>query len=166
MGQYHLLVNLDKRQFVHPHRIGNGLKLQEQVNWQYSTATALVMLLAASSQRGGRGGGDFHADHPLVGAWAGDRVAFIGDYAEPDDVPSCNAKRIFQECEAAGSFSETAPTKKSRKRWTNISMQVREMMIAEFGVRYVGDGWLNIVEAKGGRVKSVLAPDLVIMAKT
>ena len=49
MGQCHYLINLDKKQFVHPHQIGNGLKLYEQVGWEYSTATALVMLLAASS---------------------------------------------------------------------------------------------------------------------
>ena len=70
MGQYHYLINLDKKQFVHPHQIGNGLKLKEQVGWEYSTATALVLLLAASSRDGGRGGGDFHALHPLIGAWA------------------------------------------------------------------------------------------------
>lgn len=75
MGQYHYLINLDKKHFVYPHQIGNGLKLKEQVGWEYSTATVLVMLLAASSRDGGRGGGDFHAEHPLVGSWAGDRVA-------------------------------------------------------------------------------------------
>ena len=162
MGQYHYLVNLDKRQFVHPNRIGNGLKLYEQINWRYATATALVMLLATSSKAGGRGSGDFHVEHPLVGAWAGDRVAFIGDYARPDDIPGCNAKRIYQECKAACSWSETAQAKKCRRRWTNISAQVREMMIAEFGIRYVGDGWLDIVEKQGRTVKPALAPDLVI----
>jgi len=48
MGQYHYLVNINRRQFVHPNRIANGLKLREQVNWPYATATALVMLLAGS----------------------------------------------------------------------------------------------------------------------
>src|ERR1035437_198064 len=164
MGQYHYLVNLDKRQFVHPNRIGNGLKLHEQVNWQYATATALVMLLAASSKDGGRGGGDFCARHPLVGSWAGNRTAFIGDYARPDDIPGQDAKRIYQECKAAYSFSETVCGKKCRRRWTYVSAQVREMMIAEFGIRYVGDGWLDIVEAQGRTVKTALAPNLGITA--
>jgi len=29
MGQYHYLINLDKKQVIHPHQIGNGLKLHE-----------------------------------------------------------------------------------------------------------------------------------------
>jgi len=162
MGQYHYLVNINKRQFIHPHRIGNGLKLYEQIRWPYSTATALVMLLAASSKDGGRGGGDFHAEHPLVGSWAGDRIAFIGDYSRPDDIPACNAERIYAECNAACSFREDKKAEKSRRRWTNISAQVREMMSAEFNIRYVGDGWLDIVGGRKGRVAPALAPDLVI----
>jgi len=162
MGQYHYLINIDKKQFVHPHQIGNGLKLHEQVGWQYSTATVLVMLLAASSRDGGRGGGDFRAQHPLVGAWAGDRVAFIGDYAEPDDVPRCDAKRIYEEC--TGSIQKDQP--KKRKCWTDISSQVREMMGLEFGIRYVGEGWLEVVEDKGVTAAPALTPDLVVTTKT
>ena len=30
MGQYHLTVNLDKHEFIHPHQLGDGLKLGEQ----------------------------------------------------------------------------------------------------------------------------------------
>ena len=66
MGQYHYRINLDKKQVIHPHQIGNGLKLKEQIGWDYSTATVLVMLLAASSREGSRGGGDFTANHPLI----------------------------------------------------------------------------------------------------
>jgi hypothetical protein len=109
MRQYHYLINLDKKQVVYPHHIGNGLKLKEQIGWDYSTATALVMLLAASSQNGGRGGGDFHAKHPLVGAWAGDRIAFVGSYAKHGDIPRCyarpsttSAKRRVDERHVAG----------------------------------------------------------------
>jgi hypothetical protein len=29
MGQYYLIVNLDKKQYLHPHRFGDGLKLLE-----------------------------------------------------------------------------------------------------------------------------------------
>ena len=160
MGQYHYLINLDKKQFVHPHQIGNGLKLKEQTGWPYSTATALVMMLAASSRDGGRGGGDFHAPHPLIGAWAGDRIAFVGDYAEPEDIPGIDAPRIYEvcSCEAkAGTNGEQYPD-----GWTDISTQVREMMCVEFGIRYSGEGWLDIVEAKGRKAKPLLAPDLVV----
>lgn len=81
MGQYHKLYNLDKKQYVHPHRIGNGLKLLEQVGFARSTSTALFLLVANSN---GRGGGDAKP-HPLIGTWAGDRVLVQGDYAAPGD---------------------------------------------------------------------------------
>ena len=29
MGQYYLVVNLDKKEFLHPHKLGDGLKLME-----------------------------------------------------------------------------------------------------------------------------------------
>jgi hypothetical protein len=162
MGQYHYLINLDKKQFVYPHQIGNGLKLKEQVGWRYSTSTALVMLLSACSKDGGRGGGDFHAVHPLVGSWAGDRIAFVGDYAEPEDIPGENAPGIYEECKAANaSRGQTSAKAEGQKPWTDISPEVRAMMSAEFGIRYVGDGWLDIIEEKAGRAAAKTTPDLV-----
>lgn len=127
MGQYHILVNLTKKQYVHPHRIGNGLKLREQVGWEYSTSTALVMLLAASN---GRGGGDFHSSSPLVGSWAGDSIAFIGDYAESDDLAGVDAPTVYNQCDSG--------------KFRDISEQVRDMMAQEFDIHYKGDGWLSI----------------------
>jgi hypothetical protein len=139
MGQYHILVNFSKKQFVHPHQIGNGLKIQEQIGWPFSTSTALVMLLAASCKGGARGGGDFHTDNSLVGSWAGDRIAFIGDYAEPHDIPRQRAEKIYEEC------------MEEEGEWTNISQQVREMMNEEFGVVYSGSGWLDVTGPAGSK---------------
>ena len=81
MGQYHKLYNIDKREYVHGHRIDNGLKLLEQVGHVKSTSTALFLLVANSN---GRGGGDAEP-HRMVGRWAGDRIVVQGDYAEPTD---------------------------------------------------------------------------------
>jgi hypothetical protein len=81
MGQYHEVYNLDKKERIDPHSIGNGLKLYEQVGHISSTSTALFALLANSN---GRGGGDFPT-HPLIGSWAGDRILIQGDYAKPTD---------------------------------------------------------------------------------
>jgi hypothetical protein len=131
MGQYHYLINLSKKQFVHPHQIGNGLKLREQIGHEFSTSTVLVMLLAASS---GRGGGDFRSQHPLVGSWAGDKIAFIGDYVERNDIPGFNARTIIEK------IYPDVP----QNGWVNISDQVREMMSQEFEIRYEGSGWLKI----------------------
>ena len=81
MGQYYQAYNLTKKEFIHAHRINNGLKLMEQVGHDKSTSTALFLLLANSN---GRGGGDARP-HELIGRWAGDRVVIQGDYAEPGD---------------------------------------------------------------------------------
>lgn len=115
MGQYHKLVNLDKKEFVHPHRIGNGMKLLEQVGFERSTSTALFMLLACSN---GRGGGDFN-DHELIGRWAGDRIAIIGDYSEYVDIPGINAEEIYKQLEEDSS-------------WKDISIEVQNMLNMEF----------------------------------
>lgn len=83
MGQYYVVVNLDKRQFLHPHTFDNGLKLMEFGNSAQSTLLGLTVLLASGN---GRGGGDFCTDGvppglaELVGSWAGDRIAIVGDY--------------------------------------------------------------------------------------
>lgn len=173
MGQYHYLVNLDKKQVVHPHQIGNGLKLREQVGWEYCTATALVMLLASASKDGGRGGGDFRCGHPLVGSWAGDRIAFVGDYAEADDIPGVNAQDVYAACSWAThhEVGDPPPEGDEQKKaafeaesWTDISTKVREMMCAEFDIRYEGgDGWLGIKEnGKDETVPCATKPDMVI----
>lgn len=82
MGQYHHAVNLDKREYLSPHDMGMGLKQWEQVSER--TALALVALLSCSN---GRGGGDLPEVDGINGRWAGDRVAFVGDYTEPGDIP-------------------------------------------------------------------------------
>lgn len=89
MGQYHKVVNLDKREFLNPHGLGDGLKLREQTDsGPGGTATALIVLLAVSS---GRGGGDLTVpdeNNTIVGRWGGDRIAIVGDYEEPEDLPN------------------------------------------------------------------------------
>jgi len=93
MGQYHKVFNLDKKQVLHPHKLGCGLKL-----WEFGTeggvVTALSYLLAASA---GRGGGDWDKGGPLAGSWAGDRIAIIGDYADEKDVPGVDAKTLYSD---------------------------------------------------------------------
>lgn len=81
MRQYHKIYNIDKKEFIHPHSIDNGLKLMEQVGFDKSSASALFLLLANSN---GRGSGDAE-EHFMIGRWAGDRIVVQGDYAEPRD---------------------------------------------------------------------------------
>ena len=87
MGQYHYIVNLDKREFINPHKLGVGLKACEQLTSPAGTAQALFVLLLCSN---GRGGGDLAEtrgfDERIIGRWAGDRIAVVGDYAEDYDI--------------------------------------------------------------------------------
>lgn len=108
MGQYHKVFNVDKKEFIHAHRIDNGLKLMEQVGFDKSASTALFLLLANSN---GRGGGDAK-DHSMVGRWAGDRVVIQGDYAEAGDQGYISNEEI--------------------DAFADISSQVKDMLDREF----------------------------------
>ncbi len=69
MGQYHHIVNLDQRCFIDPGEMGNGLKLMEFGQDGIGAMAGLWLLLGSE-------------------AWAGDRIAILGDYAEPGDLPA------------------------------------------------------------------------------
>jgi len=94
MGQYHYPTNLTKKQFLCPHKFGDGLKLREFGCSSHGTMTALAYLLASSS---GRGSGDFDNVGKLSGSWAGDKIAIIGDYSESSDIPGIDAAEIYSQ---------------------------------------------------------------------
>lgn len=125
MGQYWMPVNLDKKEFINPHKLASGLKLWEQLASSPGTGAALVILCAAMPRR--RGGGDFDLEEnwhgpertfpehdttpgPMpdayaeiaartIGRWAGDRIALVGDYAEDSDLsPKFKASKIYERC--------------------------------------------------------------------
>ncbi len=52
------------------------------------------------------------------------------------------------------------------EQWTNLSPQAREMITAESNIRYLGDGWLDIVDEKRQRAAPNLCPDLVLTRAT
>jgi len=79
MGQYYLVINIDKKEYIHPHKFGDGLKLLEFGTSGCGTMTGLAILLADGN---GQGGGDLRSDHPIIGSWAGDRIVVAGDYAD------------------------------------------------------------------------------------
>jgi len=129
-----MVVNLDKREFVDPHKLGTGLKLWEQLANHPGTSAALIILCAAMPQA--RGGGDLDLDQnwhgpertfpehgatpgPMpedyaviakrtVGRWAGNRIALVGDYAEIDDLPKeDNADLIYGFCRSGTDEDDT-----------------------------------------------------------
>jgi len=141
MGQYHYMVNLDKREFLHPHKLGDGLKRGEQINSHGGTMAALTMLLACSN---GRGGGDVE-ENPMVGRWAGDRIAVVGDYAEDADLAlEFAAGSIHDLCEVGG--------------YRDISDEIKPLVERECQVRITGDGWRK----KDGTDHVAMRPDMVI----
>lgn len=156
MGQYHLLVNLDKRQYVHPHQMGDGLKLMEfGMSGDGGVMTACALLLASACKGGQRGGGDIHADiEGTVGAWAGDRIAIVGDYGEPEDLPDGNGDLIYSACSDSDEAfaSQVAWLRESERddeadrlealgRFQNISQIVKDILFLGEGIVYGGDGW-------------------------
>lgn len=82
MGQYHVVVNLDKEQYLNPREFGDGVKLLEFALSSGGVMTALALLLAESNNRGG---GDLPTTHSLIGSWAGDRITVVGDYSNVTD---------------------------------------------------------------------------------
>jgi hypothetical protein len=97
MGQYYLIVNLNKKQFLHPHHCGDGLKLLEFGCSANGTLTALAILLADGTNRGG---GDLYSNHPVIGSWAGDRIVIAGDYADAGKFtadPACNLYHLAKD---------------------------------------------------------------------
>lgn len=79
MGQYFLIVDIDKREYLDPHKFGDGVKLMEFGCSASGTMTALALLLRQSDAVAG---GDFQQvdDYPIVGSWAGNRITIVGDY--------------------------------------------------------------------------------------
>ncbi len=125
MGQYHCLVNLDKKEYVSPHRLGLGAKQREHNGpFDGSLADALYLLTIASPARGG---GDW-ALTPISGAWAGNRVAVLGDYTEDGDLPdSPEAGNLYGAVDA------------SDGEWTDISDKVADAFTSIFGIRFTSD---------------------------
>lgn len=77
MGQYFAIYNLDKAQVIQPGRFNDGLRLREFGSSPCGVMLALAALLAHGNEQGG-----IRSHHEIIGTWAGDRIAIIGDYAD------------------------------------------------------------------------------------
>jgi len=79
MGQAYIIVNTAKKQYIRPHRFGDGYKLCEFGASGGGTMFALAALLARGN---GGGGGDIRSKDPLIGSWAGDPIMVLGQYTD------------------------------------------------------------------------------------
>lgn len=94
MGQYFILVNLDKKEFISSWDIDGLAKFFE---WCANKQAGVIPFLLRQSTD--RGGGDINEEYKLAGHWAGDRITLVGDYGESklyDEAIGC-FKNISQE---------------------------------------------------------------------
>lgn len=76
MGQYFVVANLDKKEFLEPHDFGQGAKLMEFALSPGGITAGLSVLLSTG------GGGCRASRTSITGRWAGDRIAVVGDYSD------------------------------------------------------------------------------------
>ena len=74
MGQYFMVVNTTKEEYLHPHKFGSGLKFLEFTSDPCSVMTGLAHLLAQSSD------GIGYDNDEITGRWIGDHIVIVGDY--------------------------------------------------------------------------------------
>jgi hypothetical protein len=123
MGQYHVVANIDKQEYIHPHALDIGLKQVEQLHSTPSTPHALFMLLCASNHRGG---GDIRLpEGPVLGRWVGDRIVVVGDYSGAADFPESlddvDGDRLWDTVMSS---------------YKDISSEIREAFQSEFSASY------------------------------
>lgn len=131
MGQYHVLVNYDKKETVSPHNLGLGLKQWEHLGEFNGTLADALYILTMTSPA--RGGGDL-PETAISGRWAGDRCFVYGDYTEATDLPDGIYESIKLD------------------KYTEIGELVAEEMGKVFGFRMEGSGWKTRVDIEGATV--------------
>lgn len=124
MGQYHVIANLEKRLGYSPRSTGDFIKLTEF----------------------GHGGGAMCGLVTLLdGAWHGERIAIVGDYAETDDLPA--DARLLAGIDPAHLYA--AITRKDRLRsehgidtdWRNSGWLARKVVEDSNLGRFDRDEW-------------------------
>lgn len=98
MGQYYKVVNITKKETIHPHAFNDGAKLMEFGLSGCGMMAGLALLLADGN---GRGVGDFRGDdaHGIVGRWAGDQIVITGDYADVGKFTQDLKVTLYEEAE-------------------------------------------------------------------
>ena len=162
MGQSWVCVNLDKREFLNPHKLASLSGLWSQLSDWPGPSTALVILLAAMPEPRGSGDLSLHVSpeynelaSQVIGRWAGDRVAFVGDYASDSDLPKqFHASTLCSRCFGGGRKSQ---------RYRDITDAVCCILEYELSGRFGGEGvrsWQRL-QAGVGVVPQLNIPPLL-----
>ena len=135
MGQYYVIANTTKREFIDPHAFGNGVKLMEFSMDGRSTMTGLAVLLASSN---GMGGGDLHLNgdskfHHIPGRWAGNNIVIAGDYDDRPGSPGCG---IYGLC------GEVSPLQELAEAGSDEAETFRDISYEVLGC-LLEDGWFQ-----------------------
>lgn len=163
MGQYYVVVNLNKKEFLNPHAFGDGRKLTEFGASGSGTMLGLALLIADGN---GRGSGDIHGydekSEALVakisGQWLGDPVINAGDYADnlkwltPEmieryqkEVPPL-LKNEYEESYKKGIYS----SRKIMKEYLSSQLkriENKEFTLYDYAQRFFKDISLNVIKA-------------------
>ena len=78
MGQYYLLVNVSKKEYIDPHKIHEGAKFYELVSG--SSMGVLLLFLLHKSDAIAYGDVEDPQNYKYLGHWSGDEVYLVGDY--------------------------------------------------------------------------------------
>ena len=73
MGQYFIIANLDKMEYIHPHDLKCGAKLLEICNEKLIGGMLLFLLKQSKNFK-----------YLNIGRWAEDKIIVIGDYDNKD----------------------------------------------------------------------------------
>lgn len=95
MGQYHLLVNSDKKEYVNPRDLGLGAKQLEHIGFIGDLPLVQYLLTICSVNRGFGDISLTDENEAILGRWAGDRVFILGDYTQVGDIPKVRSAHLF-----------------------------------------------------------------------
>ncbi len=138
MGQYYIIANMTKEEYLEPYVFQNGAKLLEFSTSSGGIMTALALLLVDSN---GRGGGDFYPNRSLeekqedlVGSWAGDSIVLTGDYGD--------SIARYQDVNLVNLYDY------AQKHFKNISEDIRKVMLSN---DFLASLALDTIEQRLGR---------------
>jgi len=80
MGEYFVIANLDKKEFLSPDIFATGVKLFEIAASDCGAMTGLTILLSSQTE---------DDKDSIYGRWAGDRIIIAGDYSNVEVYEDC-----------------------------------------------------------------------------